>query len=180
MKTFNTVVMLRQPAEPVWATMRDRLPELVPMIDDVESITVVERELLAPHQTRLVNEWRPRQQIPELLRNTLHSSELGWIDRNVWDEDTGVCTWEIEPTVFTDDIRCEGTTTFQPAMGGRGCRVTFAGRFELAPGALSKLVGPLQRRAEAFIESIVTTVIPQNTRKVLEAAAQLASQDSSR
>lgn len=173
MKTFKTLVVLREPVEAVWSTMRDRLPELVPMIDDVEEITVREREQLAPGRTRLVNVWRPRQRIPELLRGAL-GGELGWIDRNEWDDDTRVCTWEIEPFVLADDIRCEGTTTYAPAMGGRGCRVTFEGVFDLSAGALARFAGPLQRPAGGFVETIVTTLIPQNTRKVLEAAADLA------
>jgi hypothetical protein len=63
-------------------------------------------------------------------------------------------------------------------MGGRGTRVTFAGTFDLGPGALAGSAGALQKPAAAFIESIATTIIPRNVRKVIEAAARLIDADS--
>lgn len=174
MRPFRTLVVLRQPIDAVWPVIRDRLPELVEMIDDIRSITPVEREELGPGRIRLVNEWHARQQVPEVLRASLPTGEIGWLDRNVWDESARVCSWEIEPFLLAGEIRCTGTTTYEPAMGGRGCRVTFSGTFELLEGALSGLAPSLQRPATAMIESLVGTLIPRNTRTVLEAAATLA------
>ncbi|HEX2027939.1 MAG TPA: hypothetical protein VHF25_08070 [Nitriliruptorales bacterium] len=173
MKQFKTLVVLRQPLQPVWSTMQDRLPELIPMIDDVASVTVLEREEVGPGRTRLVNEWRARQRLPAVVRDAVQGEVLGWIDHNLWDDQARVCVWNIEPFVLPESIRCQGTTTYEPAMGGRGCRVTFEGTFELADGALSGLAGALQRPVASFVESIVSTYIPRNTRAVLEAAARL-------
>ncbi|MBW3579201.1 MAG: hypothetical protein KY462_15990 [Actinobacteria bacterium] len=178
MRTFRTLVVLRQPVGAVWTTMRDRLPELVPMIDDVDQITTLEREELTDDRTRLVNEWQVRQRIPELLRGALPQGELGWIDRNIWDDDSHLCTWQIEPFVLPGAIRCEGSTSYESAMAGRGCRVLFEGSFDLSDDALSALAAPLRRPATRFVETIVTTLIPRNTRSLLEAAAQRASEDA--
>jgi hypothetical protein len=177
MKAFSSVVVVRQPLDRVWGTMRDRLPELGAALDDIESITVIEREDLGPGSVRLVNEWRSSQAIPAVLRDRIGASGLSWLDRNNWDDSSHCCTWVIEPAVFTEHIRCTGSTRYEPAMGGRGTRVTFAGTFDLAPGALATSAGSLQRPAAAFIESIATAVIPRNVRKVIEAAARLIEQD---
>lgn len=178
MKTFSSMVVVKQPLDLVWSVMRDRLPELGAALDDIESIVVVERETLGPGRVRLVNEWRSSQRIPAVLRDRLGTSDLSWLDRNIWNDASHCCTWVIEPAVLAEHIRCEGSTRYEPAMGGRGSRVTFAGTFHLAADGLATFAGPLQKPASAFIESIATTVIPRNVRKVIEAASRLIDTDS--
>ncbi|MBV7335254.1 hypothetical protein KFU94_44845 [Chloroflexi bacterium TSY] len=43
MKPFKSVMIVKHPLELVWLTLRDRLQELVPLLDDVKEIAVVER-----------------------------------------------------------------------------------------------------------------------------------------
>lgn len=175
MKSFKSLAVVKQPVELVWATVRDRLTELVPLIKDVAEIEVLQREDLGPDLVRLVNRWRAVQQIPELLARGLPSSEIGWIDRNEWDRSSWVCRWSVEPSILPEQISCRGTTTYQPAMGGAGARVTFEGTFDIAKGALGGLADALERPVAAFVESIVTNIIPKNSRKVIEAAATLVA-----
>ena len=105
-----------------------------------------------------------------MLRSILKASELSWIDRNTWDATSHACTWAIEPNFLTGHIACSGITSFAPAMGGQGARVTFEGQFDLKPGALGKL-SSMKSLLSGFLESIVTTIIPRNLRAVVEAAA---------
>jgi hypothetical protein len=73
-------------------------------------------------------------------------------------------------------ITCHGQTDYAPAIGGRGARVTFQGTFNLAPGAVPGL-GLLEQPLNAFVESVVTTMIPRNFRKVLVAASELIASE---
>jgi len=173
MKEFQSLVVVKHPVEKVWFTVRDRLPELGAMLDDVESIVLIERQSAGPGKVRLVNEWRSSQRIPPVLRDRLEASELGWLDRNLWDDADHRCAWAIEPSVLTQHIQCAGSTRYEPAMGGRGTRITFTGTFDLEPGALAMFTGSLRKPVAAFAESIATTVIPRNVRKLMEAASRL-------
>ncbi len=178
MKAFKDLVVIKQPLAPMWQTVRDRLPELAVELNDIEAIEILEREELTEGDIRLVNRWRSSQHIPAMLQGSLGSSEVSWLDRNVWDEARHCCEWQIEPSVLPDHIRCAGSTRFEPAMGGRGTRITFEGEFALAPGALKQLAGPLEQPVSKFIESIVTVFIPRNLRKVMQAAGhRVAAED---
>ena len=170
MKTFRDLVIVKQPLDRIWTTVRDHLPQLAQQLDDIESITCLERHPLGPARQGLVNRWCSTQKIPAMLQSRLGAVEVSWLDRNEWDDATHTCTWSIEPSVLRDHIRCAGRTLYEPAMGGRGTRITFSGEFELAPGALRSLAGPLEQPVAAFVESIVTVFIPKNLRKVMEAA----------
>ena len=174
MKTFKNIVVLKHPIEPVWQTMRDRLSELPALVDDIESIRVIERHA-EDGKVRLLNEWRSSQSVPVFLRSSLGATAIEWLDHNVWDDATNQCKWRIEPNVLRGHITCEGATSFEPAMGGRGTRATIEGTFNLAPVAVRGLAGPFEQAVTSFVESIVSTMIPKNFRKILEAAGEVIS-----
>lgn len=175
MKSFRSMAVVKLPTDVVWTTVRDRLGELGERVDDIDSITLVERTERDDGSVRLVNEWRTTRRVPEMLARAVGTSSIGWTDTAVWDPATMTCTWSIEPTVLTDHITCRGTTRYEPALGGRGTRVAFEGTFDLAPGALGGLAKPLERPMTSFVESIVSTLIPSNLRKIVEGAAELIS-----
>ncbi len=171
MKVFKDLVVVKRPREEIWQIMRDRLPELAGQLDDIDRIELVEREAERERKHRLTNRWVSRQSIPTVLASQLGGTEISWLDENEWDDERYVCDWSITPSILTDAIRCRGSSCYEKAMGGRGTRVTFEGEFELLSGSESMpriLEGPLN----GFVESIVTTLIPKNLRKVLDAAAE--------
>ncbi|HME28160.1 MAG TPA: hypothetical protein VKI44_43720 [Acetobacteraceae bacterium] len=170
MKNFRSVVVLKRPPQELSAVMRDHLVEFAGSIADIQEIRQIERTTGGDGTVHIVNQWRVRQQIPTAIRSMLKIGELGWIDRNSWNDATGTCCWTIEPSFFGDYIACSGQTTFTEAMAGRGSRVTFAGELDLKPGLLGSL-GSVEPLVSGFLETIVTTIIPRNLRAVVEAAA---------
>jgi len=169
MKSFRSLAVLKRPPDELWAIMRDRLPEVAPGIADIEEVRELERNS-GDGAVNVVNRWQVKAAMPQAIRTMLKLDELAWIDRNTWDEAARVCTWSIEPCFLTEHIACAGTTSFAPAMGGQGSRVTFEGTLELKPGFLP--LGGIEKLVTGFVESIATTIIPRNLRAVVEAAAQ--------
>jgi len=172
-KSFRALAVVKRPAREVFEIVRDRLVELVPMVDDIAMIEQLERHDLDNGDTRLVNRWTASQRVPDAVARAVAADVIAWTDHNVWHDSDLTCRWTIEPSILTEHIRCTGMTMYEPAMGGRGCRVTLEGTFELAPTALSRFSGALRRPATSLIESMVSTIIPRGTRKVAEAAAEL-------
>lgn len=177
MKSFRALAVVKRSAPEVFTIVRDRLDELVPMVDDIETIEVLAREDLDDDTVRLVNRWTASQRVPDAVARAVDADEIAWTDHNVWSSSELSCRWTIEPCILTEHIRCEGITTYAPAMGGRGCRVALEGTFDLAPAALARLSGALRRPTTSLIETMVSTIIPRGTRKVAEAAALLAAPD---
>ena len=50
MKTFKSVVVVNAPLDLMWSVVRDRLPELVSSMDDIEKVVVTERTEIAEDQ----------------------------------------------------------------------------------------------------------------------------------
>src|SRR5262245_46632539 len=171
MRTFRAITVLRRPRDKLWCAMRDHLADLTNRISDIERIIEVERIIESDNKVQITNKWYVRQQLPAFVRPLLGQTELGWIDRNTWDQTIWTCCWTIEPFFLTDFGHCAGKTQFETAMAGQGARVTFEGGIDLKPGLLSGSAASLERPIVGFVESIITTVIPRNLRGVLEAAA---------
>ena len=170
MTPFKSVVVVKQPLAAVWVTIRDRMPAIAEMLEDIEGVSVVSREEPAAGIVNLVNEWRvtPALPLPDVIMNR---GTLGWMDHATWTDADRTCRWAIHTMFLPGKIRCSGATSYEPAMAGRGSRVTFSGGIELQDAL--PLGGLLGRATISVVESVVTTVVPRNFRKTVEAAVRL-------
>ena len=168
----RSISIVRHPLDAVWTAIRDHLPELVRYLDDIESVTVQSREELPDGTVRLVNLWRAKPKLPAIVANRIRPDMLAWTDRAEYRPATRECHWNLEPHFFSEHFRCPGLTRYEPAMGGRGTRVTFENDLQISlqrvPGVPSLLEGTLA----SGIESFVSALIPKNLRKLTDAAAK--------
>jgi hypothetical protein len=172
MTPFHCFIGMKYPSDQVAKIIRDHLSELAGDLDDVDTIQPVERALLKDGSLTLVNEWRVRPKIPDMLGDLVDSTKLGWLDTAHWLPDGTACTWRIDPFFMPGAIRCAGSTRFEPAMGGRGVRVSFEGKLEIESAAFQAVPASLRSAATKGIESLVSALIPKNFRKTTDAVAR--------
>ncbi len=168
---FNTISILKHEMDHVWTMMRDDLPKLVDLMDDIESIRVESYEQTG-RMCRVVNIWRASPGIPRSIASRLDSNMFIWTDFAEWNEDKKECNWRIEHHHFRDKIHCAGTTKFASAMGGRGTRITFRGDFKMNTQNLPKFLGVLEEPVLITVETILKSLIPKNFHKLTSAIAQ--------
>ncbi len=178
MKSFRSFTMVRQPVDRIWQTMRDRLVQVAAVMEDVQSVEVLERDEQA-NALILVNRWTARQRVPQMLRGITGGDTISWTDRAQWRDDDRICDWAIRPSIFAEYVSCDGTTLYESAMAGRGTRVTFSGSFELKPGFAGELAATFEPLVRSFTESIVSTMIPRSLASAIVAAGSLVADDKS-
>ena len=166
---FQTLALAKHPLPRIWGAMRDELSQLARHLDDIESITATERTE-SPEQILIVNIWRAKPKLPEILARHVDTTKVAWTDRAVWDEKSKICRWRIEPHVFSSYFDCRGDTRFEPAMGGRGTRITFSGeaeiKIELVGNGVQKVIeDTLLKGAMSFTQGIIS----KNFRKIVDA-----------
>jgi len=179
-KPFKSIMMSKQPVIQIWTAIRDRTPELAKMLDDVDEVVVLERKQLPGGSVRLVNEWRATHRLLSSLKSVLGSDSVVWLDHADWSESDWQCRWRVEPQFLAGRVRCEGTTSYEPAMGGRGSKITFQGQLELDYRSRGGAASLIPSGAAQIIESIVTVLIPKNFRKIVEAADRLYTMQTDR
>lgn len=178
MKTFKTLVVAKHAPDLVWTTIRDRLPELTRFIDDIEEITIGTRKSKPGGSMLLVNEWRAKVRIPSMLSSVITRDMLVWTDRAEWREKTRECRWEIEPHFRPEMMICKGTTLYEPAIGGRGTRVTFHGTLDITRPELLPVPSSMRRLVATGVESFIASLIPKNFQRLVSALNRLLEDDS--
>lgn len=166
---FQTLALVKHPLPRVWNAMRDELSQLAVHLDDIDSITVTDRSG-TPDRLSIVNLWRAKPKLPDFLSAHIDTSKLAWTDYAVWDEQEKRCRWRIEPQVFANHFSSRGETSFTPAMGGRGTRITFTGEAEITismvnDGVRKVLEETLFKGAMSFAHNMIS----KNFRKIAEA-----------
>ena len=162
---FKSLSIIKQPQDKVWQTMRDHLIDVARHVDDIDSITLHSRQEMAPDAVEIVNIWKANPPIPDSVARYIDSKMLMWTDTAHWDSKTGQCSWTIQSHYFKDKMHCQGQTIYEPALGGRGCRITFQGDIQWEKG-LPLSLGLMDDLVSKALESIIGKVIPNNFRKL--------------
>ncbi len=158
--------MVKHPIEEVWKVMRDDLPELAPHMADIASIRVESVRPDGDDVKRIVNVWEARPRLPLNMSTQLPAGLFTWRDHAEWHGTAKECRWHLAHPTFRDSFTCAGVTRFQPAMGGRGTRLTFSGTFDLNRHHLPKGLGMLGGPTLQVIESMLIKLIPKNFQKI--------------
>jgi hypothetical protein len=164
---FKTISLIKYGIVNVWTTMRDDLPDLAKMMEDIESITEEERKNSSAI-CYVVNTWKSAIKLPQSIKTHFGTDLFVWTDRAEWDNETHVCKWTIELHRFRDSIRCHGSTTFETAMGGLGTKITFSGDLDWNSQKLAGLTGLFGETVLMMAENIVQNAIQKNFRKIAE------------
>lgn len=146
----------------VYETYRDRLPELVPYLPDIASIAVESREEGVDGnagQSRLVNRWRAKgDDVPKVAQAVIKPEMLGWLDHALWDQDAWRCDWRIETQMFTENIRCSGSSVYEERDGSTMLRIRGDLDVSLSgvPGVPRFLASRVAPHVEKYIVQLLT------------------------
>lgn len=155
---YQVIDYVHFPLDLVYPTMRDKLPELVPYLPDVKSITMQEREVLGEGRLRLVSRWMAENRIPLVFRAFIKPEQLGWLNEAEWNDATHSVRYRLEMLFFQEYVDVRGEDFFSPASDG-GCEVRLTGRLciDLAkhPAVPRLLAKQLQSTAERLVRSLI-------------------------
>ena len=168
---FKTVSIVKFTPAVTWEAMLNHMPQIAEGVDDLESIVEKEKAVLSPELTKVVNLWQAKPNLPQLIAKHIKPDMLIWTDTAIWNGEKQTVAWTIQSHYFGDQMHCSGTTTFEPAMGGKGCRLTFGGELNWKAGSVSLGFGFLDGALLKTAESVLTQMIPANFRKITEALA---------
>jgi len=167
---IHAVVVLKHPLDAVWRVMRDELERIVTVQEGIRELTVEHRAAEAGGGVRVVSVWQAEVAVPALAAPYVDAEMFRWQDDAVWDEARRECRWRITTFHHADRVACAGTTRYEPAMGGRGTRITMQGTFHWDLRGVLDLPPGLETGVHRGIESFVGGLIPRNFRRITEAA----------
>jgi len=175
---FKTVSIIKHPVEVVWPAFRDQFEEIGALVPNVEYIREMDRTN-SDGPLKTVYEWKVDPPLPAIIKGYIKPEMLSWDDIARWHEDNHQCHWHIVSHYFKDKMHCQGETHFQPAMGGRGCRLTFQGDIVWKEG-LAAIAGFMEGPVNRAIEQVLENMIPKNFHKITQATSTLLAEEETR
>lgn len=171
---FSLVDEIQHPRERVFATLRDRLPDCVPFMANVDSLTV-ESRIEEGDVVKLVNLWRGSSaDVPGPLRPLLKPETLSWVDRATWDQGRWRCEWEITLPAVPDAITARGFNTYLDEGGETVIQLN--GEFVVHPDRIRGVPSFVARSVAPTLEKFVIGLIQPNLKKTNQAVAQYLDQ----
>lgn len=165
------------PRDVVFAAYRDRLPDLVPYLPNIKSITVDARTE-EEDRVNLVNTWQANADIPKVLQSIVKPESLAWVDRATWKAPTSDCDWTIEPRIFTKNVKCSGNTSCKE--DGDQTLMLIRGDLELDPHGIPGVPKLLAGTIVPAIEKFIVNLIRPNLISVAEGLEQFLKAESGR
>jgi len=143
----------------VWELLRDRLTDLVPYLETVDTIEEVERTDDGG-RTHIVNAWQGNSAgVPPFARPFVTKGMTAWRDHATWDSEARTVTWRFEPHRFGKLYTCGGLN-YVRAVDAETTRLELRGSLVIHPEHLP-LPGPLARRyAPRIAEWIIAKIKP--------------------
>lgn len=167
---FTIVDEIPFPLEQVFEAHRDKLPDMVDRMPNVEKIVVESREVDGDI-VQLVNIWHAAEtDVPAIARAFISKDMLRWTDRATWDEDERTTEWAIELGFLPGAIVCRGENSFEEVAGVT--RITMEGELiihaDKIPGVPRLLAGKVGPAVEKFVIGLVEPNL-RETNKVVAA-----------
>jgi len=165
---FKRVSSIPHHIDNVWTAMRDELPKLVPLLEDIDSIEIESHEK-GPDVHKVVSTWTATPQFSRTITKHMDSDILTWTDHAEWNENRLECLWNVKHHNFGDFVRCSGVTKFEQ-VGRNETKITFTGSFDWDEdnyqGGVEKLVGGI---GFVLLEFLIKDLVPKNFSNTLDA-----------
>ena len=150
---FKVTEIIKHPPEEVYLTYRDRLPQLVPYLPNVDLVEVMEKEQ-TEDGLRLLNRWTVTGSIPRTVRPFFKGKRLSYLDRALWNDEESLVRWSIEIGLFPNAVSCGGVNYFRPGAAPGTTEVSLTGALtvDLARiGGVPRIFHGIAPKIESFV-----------------------------
>lgn len=151
------------PLAHVYATYRDRLPEIAPYMQDVRKIEVLRREEV-PGGLKLLNRWYAQTELPKVAQGVVKPEWMQWDDHAHWHDADHYVSWRLEIPALQQQVRCSGRNSFSAVDGGT--RVRLEGQLDLDLKKIPGVPGFMAKRIQPQVEKFIVRLITPNLEKV--------------
>ena len=172
---FKCTETLKYPLTTVWPTMRDRLPDIAAMQDDIEYVKVQSRTKKGKESVHVISTWRADPPLPAFLKGFIKPDMLIWTDDAVWENDTTTCHFTIITNYKVEDIQCVGTIRFEEAAKGRSTKIIYSGTLTIQKTARSSIF--MTGFIIKGIEAVASHLIENNFAKVVKTLTETIQSD---
>jgi len=163
---FEESSRVSHPASVILDVVMERMQEIVPFLDNIESIDTQSREELADGRVKIVRRWQgTADAVPSALRPFVSRDLMGWIDTAYWTPAEYKVEWaqSMCSASVAQLYECSGINYFEPDPGDpeQTARIRITGDLAVFPDRLG-IPSFLGRRLAPQVESFVVSLLTPN------------------
>ncbi len=154
------------PSEAILETMIERMEDIVPFLDNIEAIEMIERQDLSKGQIQILRRWQgSATSIPAVIRPFVSAELMAWIDTAIWTPAKYCVEWSQSSCnkgaaqLYT----CSGVNYFEPAPGNpKHTQIRVTGELIIHPDRVPGVPRILATRIAPQVESFIVGLITPN------------------
>lgn len=174
---FTVIDEIPFPMEDVFKTHRDKLPEMVDYMPNIDKIVVDARDE-DDELVHLVNTWHAAEtEVPAIARPFIKKELLSWIDRATWNADEHTVEWDIELGFLPEAITCRGSNEFEEFDGIT--RITMEGELTVDASKIPGVPRLLSKKLGSAVEKFVVGLVEPNLRETNKIVSRYMAEDES-
>ena len=159
-------------AEEAYLLLRDEMSDLVPFMEDTESI-IVESRQEEEGQVKITNRWQASMhKIPSALRAFVKPEMLSWHDHVVWTDHDRTGRWKLETIGSEKLFSCHGETSIVVDAGQTQLKIAL--EFEVYPEKVPGIPKFLARKIGGQVEKLIGEILSSNMRQMAESMSNYA------
>lgn len=173
---FTVIDEIPFPIDQVFKTHRDKLPDMVDYMPNIDKIVVESRDEDGD-EVHLINIWHAAEtEVPGVARPFIKPELLRWTDRATWNEDEHTVEWNIELGFLPDAITCRGFNEFEEFDGIT--RITMEGELIVDAAKIPGVPRLLAKKLGGAVEKFVVGLIEPNLRETNKIVSRYMSEDN--
>lgn len=176
---FEFQEVIAHPREKVYDILRNRMPELIPLLPNVDTLTIVERGEVAPGRLKQVNAWQGKPtSAPKIVQPFITQEMTRWTDYADWEDAHYRVNWRFAMPGMDSFFSCEGTNYFEDAGGKTRLRLT--GVLTLYPEKVPGVPKLLAKTVAPPLEKWVLGMVKPNLTELPAAVARFLDQTAAK
>jgi len=153
--------IIHQPADDVYVLVRDEMQKLVPFIPNVDKIETVSRERVSDTQTKVINHWYAKADVPSALKSVVKPELFQWKDYALWNDEEHCVEFKIESFYANNLYDLSGKNCFKP-VGDDKTELKVSFNLEIHPENLPGVPKFVAKRVKGAIEQLVKRLLTPN------------------
>lgn len=175
---FEFKELIKHPRARVYDVLKNGLAAVVPLVPNVKSLKVLDRQELDNGETKIVNEWHGSPEgAPAIIRPFMKPEMNIWRDYAHWKDKEFLVHWRFEAPMFKNLYSCSGTNYIDDdGQGGAWVRltgelITYPERIPGVPKMLAKKIAPA-------VEKWLLNLVSPNLAEMPRAVGQYLDQNN--